>query len=214
MPVADIAVGVTQLAVDVEHDGKQEGQGDEDGERKDRADVDHVAHDAQQHEEVGDGSDDAFRHEMLEPLDVGGHACHQCAHGGLVEIGLLHAQHLAENFEPQVVDNLLANPGGEQPLEIADKMAYGGDRDIEDPQFHQQVDAFGSRAGGVHQALVSHALDEHRKEVDGQRSEHNHGKGDGKPAPVGQGISKEAFGHVHVPSSSFSSSCCRVLSSE
>ena len=148
-------IGRVRLAAEPaggDHQGRQGHQADQEQQR-----AVHDEHDDGDHEQqtVGDELDQAHLDEVLEGVDVGGHAGHQPPGLLPVEEGHGHALDVAEDADPQAPQELLAHPAHQHDLGPAQHQ--GGDG-------HGQVgqgDAVqGPPAAVLAQAVVDAVTDE------------------------------------------------------
>jgi hypothetical protein len=109
------------------------------GER--RADPEHEAEGAEQHEQVGRESDQAVREQALHRVDVRADAGHQAADGVAVEIAEGQAQDLAEDVGPHVEEDALARARRQIALHEAQEEGGEADEQIEFSDVEQPAPA-------------------------------------------------------------------------
>ena len=187
----DLPVGRPNAPVGKQERRRHERDDQEKRQRQDGADVDHEREHADELEHVRHRPDDAFRNELLQRIHVRRHPRHQAANGRPIEILQMQIQRLAEHVVPDVADDPLPHPGGDDGLEIAQHDAGQANSEKERPRPQESVHADVQVQSRGAEPLVDGVPDEDRRNAhahaarDGQDQERAH------DAPVGPGIDQQ-----------------------
>ena len=138
---------------------------------------------------VDDEHRQALAHQLLQRLDVGGHAGHE--HAGAVAVEELHRQLLgvAEDLVAQIAQEPLTDATDERDRRPAGQIGTDGGQHV---QHRSEVE--GGRVARAH-PLVDAEPDDRRTRQDQCRLHHDHHRHDGDDATVGAEPAPRAPGH-------------------
>jgi hypothetical protein len=120
-PQAHHAEGVADAAAqDVEREEQQRHDGERD-QREAPVDREHVDGQADDEADVGDQAHDAVGHRRLDGLDVAGDARDEATDRRPVEEAEVEPLDLGEGVAAQVVDDVLADPGDQVGVAVAER---------------------------------------------------------------------------------------------
>ena len=178
-------MSTAHLAVEKHEQAEQKREQHNKDQREFRAEVDHVAENANDGKHVGGESDKAVGEQVLHRLDIRPDPRHQAADRILVKVAQRQPHDLGENIGPHVKDDALADPRHHIPVDKPQHKNHEGDGKERPRNRHQPVHTFmhGQVAGG-HHVVVDRLFDEQRQVVHQQRHWHDEGKGEQHAAQV------------------------------
>ena len=130
-PRADRAVGLAHVRAKPLRDHGNQRQHEEAGQREAPVHPEHHDHDAGQREDVAEDGDDAGREQLVEHVDVAGHARHQPADGVAVVEPQVQPLQVRVQLHPQVVHDALARQLHHPGLHVLEREGAREHREVD-----------------------------------------------------------------------------------
>jgi hypothetical protein len=166
---ADAPVAFLHFAAEDHRSQNHEGRGGHQQPGHSRAQPQHGEDDEAEHQEIAHDSNQAGREQLVEYIDIGGHARHHAAHGVAIVVGDVELLETAHELPAEIEHRFLPGPLHEPALcEVAEQAADDREQ-IEYRDLHQA----GERVGGepVTEERVGEAAIGNQVPVDGHLRE-------------------------------------------
>ncbi len=137
---ANLAVGLARVLAEPRGDPRDAGQDDERDERQAPAHHEHRDHDAGEHEHVPEHRDHARREQVVQGVDVAGHACHEPADRIAIEELEVEPLEVSVHLHPERVHDALPGRLQDERLEVVAQKAEREQRREEHRQPQQPRD--------------------------------------------------------------------------
>ena len=137
------AIGLAHVRAEPLGDHGDQRQHEEAGQRQAPVHAEHHDHDPGQREDVAEDGDDAGREQLVEHVDVAGHARHQPADGVAIVEPQVQPLQVRVQLHPQVVHDALAGQLHHPGLHVLEREGAGQDRQVDPRDVHQSAQVAG-----------------------------------------------------------------------